>query len=90
MNIPDIVNGAFETIGGLLIWLNVRAILQDRTVRGVDYRVTWFFTAWGGWNLFYYPSLDQWASFAGGLVIMAGNIVWLALTLRYRVARNVS
>jgi hypothetical protein len=84
MNTPDVVNGAFEVLGGLMIWLNVRALRRDRMVRGIDWRVTWFFTLWGFWNLFYYPSLDQWASFVGGLVIASGNVAWLALVIKYR------
>lgn len=81
---PDAINGAFEVVGGVCIWLNVRRLAKDKRISGIDWRVTGFFWAWGIWNLFYYPSLDQWASFAGGMVICAGNFVWLGLALKYR------
>jgi hypothetical protein len=84
VTINDTVNGGFEAIGGICIWLNVRRLMRDKSVRGVDWRVTAFFWAWGIWNLFFYPSLHQWASFAGGLVIVAGNFAWLWLAIKYR------
>ena len=80
----DWINGAFEFIGGICIWMNVRRLLQDRMVRGVSWYVTAFFWSWGFWNLLYYPALNQWASFSGGLFIVSGNFVWLALALKYR------
>ncbi len=84
MTAPDIVNGLFEVLGGLTTALNIRALMRDKEVKGVDWRLTFFYTAWGLWNLFYYPHLGQWASFAGGVVIVAGNAVWLALVIHYR------
>jgi hypothetical protein len=80
----DTVNGLFELLGGIVLWQNVRRIRQDRKLAGVDWRVTGFFTGWGFWNLWYYPSLDQWLSFAGGLNIVAANFVWLAFATKYR------
>jgi hypothetical protein len=80
----DTVNGLFELLGGIVLWQNVRRIRQDRKLAGVDWRVTGFFTAWGFWNLWYYPSLGQWFSFFGGLNIVAANFVWLAFALKYR------
>ena len=83
MSFGDLMNGLFEAIGGICIWFNVRAILRDRQVKGVYWPVTAFFFTWGIWNLWYYPSLHQWASFVGGLLIVAGNCVWLALAIRF-------
>lgn len=80
----DLVNGIFETLGAVAIWANVRRIVRDKMVRGIDWRVTLFFSAWGYWNLFYYPALNQWFSFAGGLALVAGNTVWVALAIKYR------
>jgi len=79
----DLVNGLFELGGAAFICLNVRQILIDKAVRGVHWLPTLFFTAWGFWNLYYYPSLDQWWSFAGGLAIVTVNAVWLALVAKY-------
>lgn len=83
MSWADLVNGGFELLGAAALLGNVRALYRDKTVKGVDWRATAFFQTWGLWNLYYYPSLDQWASFAGGLAITAVNTWWLALVLYY-------
>lgn len=85
MTYADLINGGFEVIGGLLVLNHCRAVLKDKAVAGVSVVSVVMFTGWGFWNaVWYYPSLDQWASFAGGLVIVAANICWVALLLRYR------
>lgn len=84
MPLPDVVNGLFETFGGFMVWLNVHTVLRDKIVRGVSSAATWVFTAWALWNLYYYPSLGQWASFVGGGVIVSGNVAWCICAWRYR------
>lgn len=81
---PDYVNGAFELLGSITLWLNVVVLYRAKAIRGVHWGATAFFTCWGVWNLFYYPALGQWWSFAGGLSVMAANGTWLGLALRYR------
>jgi hypothetical protein len=84
MSLADAVNGAFELLGGASIWANVVRIRRDKKIRGIDWRITGFFTTWGFWNLWYYPSLGQWASFSGGVVIVAANVVWLYYAIKYK------
>ena len=84
MSFGDIGNGLFELFGGVSLWANVARIRRDKQVKGVDWRVTLFFSSWGFWNLWYYPSLHQWASFTGGLVIVAANATWLFFAFKYR------
>jgi hypothetical protein len=79
----DLFNGLFEFGGTLFLALNVRQILRDKTVQGVSVWPTAFYSAWGGWNLFYYPSLDQWFSFAGGIGVCVANLIWVALAIHY-------
>ena len=79
----DIINGAFELFGGALMWVNVIKLVKDKQVRGVYWHVTAFFATWSLWNLYYYPSLNQWWSFAGGLAIATGNAAWTALAIYY-------
>lgn len=90
MNNPDAINGLFETFGGIAIFGHVRAILRDKAVQGLNPIACVFFTSWGYWNLYYYPHLDQWLSFIGGLLIVAGNTWWVALILKYRRPETVS
>lgn len=83
LSIPDLVNASFEMLGGFVILLNIRRILQDKLVRGVDWRVTGFFSLWGAWNLFYYPHLGQVLSLAAGVWIMLANTCYLIILIFY-------
>lgn len=75
----DFLNGLFEFVGGYFVWMNFFALLRARKLSGVYWPTTLFFTVWGLWNLIYYPALNQWISFFGGLSIASGNIAWLVL-----------
>lgn len=80
---PDLINGLFEFIGSIALWNNVRILYKDKCVRGVHWMATGFFMTWGYWNLFYYPHLDQWWSFSGGVSIVIANTVWLIQMMIY-------
>lgn len=80
---PDLINGSFELLGGVLIWMNVWRMYKDQELKGVHWGPTLFFTVWGFWNLYYYPHLDQWLSFLGGIVIVAANATWISMTLYF-------
>ena len=79
----DYVNGAFEILGAVAIFGNVYRVLKDKAVAGVSIMSMIFFASWGFWNLYYYPSLGQWASFTGGLFIVLGNLCWIAGMIYY-------
>lgn len=83
MNLPDLVNGGFELLAGFMILNHCRVLYRDKKVRGVSILSTIFFALWGFWNLFYYPHLDQWASFVGGLLIVSANTSWIGLMIYY-------
>jgi hypothetical protein len=84
VSIPDAINGAFELLGSVAIFAHCAAVMKDKQVKGVSWHAVLFFTAWGYWNLYYYPHLGQWLSFTGGLFIVAGNTAWIVLILKYR------
>jgi len=84
VKIPDLINGSFELLAGLFVLNHCRAVIRDKAVKGVSIISVGFFTSWGFWNLFYYPHLDQWLSFFGGLFIVAANSIWVLLLLKYR------
>lgn len=79
----DLGNGIFEMVGGILSLTNVAKLAKDKSVKGVYWPVTAFFTLWGIWNLYYYPSLGQWCSFSGGVVIVLANLAWVILAIKY-------
>lgn len=80
---PDMINGLFELGGGLLICLSIRRLHIDKVVRGVSVLPVTFFAAWGYWNLYFYPHLDQWWSFIGGLMVVGANTIWVLQMLYY-------
>jgi hypothetical protein len=81
---PDLINSAFEALGGVFILGHCRAVLRDKSVAGVSITATVFFTAWGIWNLYYYPSLNQMASFYAGVFLVLANCLWVGLLVKYR------
>lgn len=83
MDFADMTNGLFEALGAIAIFGHVRRVLKDKAVAGVSILSVVFFAAWGFWNLYYYPHLDQWLSFAGGVAIVLGNVCWITGMLYY-------
>lgn len=81
---PDLINSVFEAVAGLFVFRNVLALLRHKQIRGVHWSPTFFFSVWGIWNLFYYPHLNQWFSFYGGLLVLTANLTWLVLVFHYR------
>jgi hypothetical protein len=84
MNISDLINGLFEAIGAVFLFLNILALLKDKTVKGVSIPSTIYFTSWGIWNIYFYPSNGLWFSFAGGVLLVIMNITWVTLTFYFK------
>lgn len=82
-DLADLINGLLEFFSAALVLWNVRRLYIDKMVRGVSIVPTLFFDAWGLWNLYFYPSLDLWLSFAGGAFLVGANVWWTALAISY-------
>ena len=80
---PDMINAAFEAGGALGVFHSCYRLYQDKQVRGVSPWAVALFAAWGLWNLFYYPHLGQWWSFAAGVMVMVGNTTWVMMAAYY-------
>lgn len=83
MNVSDLINGLFELVGAFVIGLNVYRLYHDKQVKGVHWGSTFYFTAWGVWNLVFYPTNGLWFSLIGGIAIVAVQLVWLGLVFQY-------
>lgn len=81
----DFINAVFESFGGLFIGLSCWRLHQHKKALGISLWHVWFFMAWGYWNLYYYPSLGQWWSFAGGVGVVIANTIWFVMILYYRL-----
>lgn len=88
MTLPDLINGTFETSGGGFIFLSVLKLYRDKKVMGVHWGHVAFFTSWGFWNLYFYPHLHQWLSFAGGALLVAVNATWLCQIAYYSMRQK--
>jgi hypothetical protein len=84
MTWPDFVNGTFESLAGVSQFWNCWCLARDKKVAGVDWRVTFFFIVWGVWNLYYYPHLNQWWSFLGGVAIVLANLLWVCMAVYFK------
>lgn len=87
--IQDLINGSFEVAAGLAVLHHCAVLRHDRQVRGLSIPAVFFFTAWGFWNIYYYPFLGQPLSFAGGIFVTVANCTYLALLLQYRDGINL-
>jgi hypothetical protein len=84
---PDQVNGLFEAVAGLFHFTNCWRLYKDKVVLGYNPWSTVFFTAWGFYNLYFYPANKLPWSFYGGLVVVAANSIWITLAFLYRKNR---
>ena len=80
----DIINALFEFFGGCFLWWNVRQLYHDKQIKGVSIVSIVFFALWGGFNLWFYPSVGAHWSFIAGLNIVAANVVWICQILYYK------
>ena len=87
--IQDYTNSVFEILAGFFVLLNCREVIKDKSVKGVNVVSIMFFTIWGIWNLYYYPFLEQWMSFVGGLFVTSANAAWIILILIYKRKEEV-
>ena len=79
----DVINGLLEFVGGVALWANVRRLLIDREVKGVQWQSVSFFWAWAAWTIYWYPALGQWWSFVGACWMLAANTAWMGLLIYY-------
>jgi len=83
MDYLDFINAGFELGGSIVAWSSVFKILRDKDVKGIYWQGVLFFSAWGYWNIFYYPSLGQWLSGVAGMILAMGNSAWVILAIHY-------
>ena len=84
----DAINGLFEFGMACALLVSVFRLHRDKRINGWSIWSVLWPTAWGFWNLYYYPSLRQWASFAGGLCVVLVNSAWVAMALHYSRRRG--
>ena len=53
---PDMINGLYEGFGALFVLATCRNLWKSKQPWGVSIVGICFFTSWGIWNLYYYPT----------------------------------
>jgi len=84
MNLPDIINGLYESLGFFAVMASCLRLMKDKKVNGVSLITVGFFTSWGFWNSWYYPHLGQSLSGTAALGVCAANTLWCCLIIKYR------
>lgn len=79
----DMINAVFEGSGALLTAMNTRRVYTDKGHAGIYVPAVVFFFSWGGWNLWFYPSLGQMWSFVAGAALFAANLAWVSMLVWY-------
>jgi len=82
---PDIINGSFELLASPFILFSILKLYKDKKVKGISWVHISYFTLWAFWNLYYYPFLNQWCSFIGGIAIMLTNTYYTGLLIYYTI-----
>ena len=83
MTWADTVNGVYEMGGAVALAWNCVTTYKDKEIKGLSIASMIFFTSWEYWNLYYYPSLNQWMSTVGDAVMVLFNTIWLGQAIYY-------
>lgn len=83
MNKADLINASFELIGALLLSLNCLRLYKDKKLFGVSMLPAAFYTGWGVWNLYFYPSNGFILSAIAGIFVVIANGVWVGMAIHY-------
>lgn len=79
----DFINGTFELLASFAILLTILKLYKAKSAKSVSVPHVVFFTVWGAWNLYFYPSLGQWFSAASGVLVMLVNGTWAGMLAYY-------
>jgi len=80
---PDQINAAFELLASIFILNHCRVLYRDKCAKGVSILSSVFFSAWGFWNIYFYPALDQHFSMYAGLCVVVSNSFYIAMMTYY-------
>ena len=79
----DLINGLIEAGGAMLLCKSIWLAYKQKKVHGVSVLSVAFFMFWGYWNLAFYPSVNCWYSFTGGILMVIANTIWVGQLIYY-------
>jgi hypothetical protein len=87
---PDVTQAFWELGSAVFSVLNIIAIRRSKSVAGVHWAPTAFFSAWGVYNLWFYTALHLPLAYWAGLAITCTNFCWLGHLAWYAHCRRGS
>ena len=82
---PDLINSVLVLVAGGFILISVKKLYKDKIVKGVSWAHVGFFSLYGFWHIYFFSSLEQWWSVAGGSLTTFTNTIWLLQLIYYTV-----
>jgi len=80
----DQINAALELLGAVFLVPTLLEAFSKKLIVGVHWISPIFFTIWGLWNCFYYPTLHQYWSASAAIVMFGTNLIWLIMIIKYK------
>lgn len=84
----DFINSIFPFIGSIFVLFNIKEIIKDKEVKGVNLYTYLFFYTGYCWNIYFMYKLEQWYSFFGGILLFTFNLIWLLLAVNYKIKQK--
>lgn len=86
----DVINACFEACGAITLLKSCWMTFKAKSTVGISALQVAFFSGWGYFNCFYYPSLNQSYSFVAGLCLAIVNTFWVGQIIYYRRKNEIS
>lgn len=81
----DLMTAAFTFGAALFLLLNIRQLLVDKVVKGVNIYTIAYFTTWGYWGIYLFYALPNMAlTVLASIFLAIAYSVWLGLAIYYK------
>lgn len=86
---PDYTQAAWELGSAVFSVLNIFAIRRSKSIAGIHWAPTAFYTTWGLYNLWFYTTLHLPVAWWAGIAITCTNATWLGHVAYYETRRRL-
>ena len=84
----DQTNACFELMGAAFMIPSLIKAYKEKVIQGVSILTPIFFSCWGIFNVFYYPSIFQFYSGMAAIMLFSINLIWLYQVIVYSRKNN--
>lgn len=79
----DFINALWELAGAAVLVHSIFILLRQKDVKGIGWQQVFFFTAWGCWNVYFYPDNGLYWSWYAGILLALCNLIYFMLLIYY-------